>query len=192
MQCASATGGTKRHTSSHRRPYTHESARMQREGARFERKRMAKSSAVKRTTKKPAKKAPLKTSRNKGSVAAFIAAVADEKKRADAKAIDKMLREVTGEKPALWGPSIVGYGAYTYTNTMGEATWPKIGFSPRKGATVLYILPGLLETDPLMKKLGKYKNGKSCLYINKLSDVDPKVLRELATRSWQKMSERHG
>jgi hypothetical protein len=142
--------------------------------------------------KKPAKKAPVKTQKSKASVAAFIAAVDDDAKRADAKAIDKMLREVTGEKPAMWGPSIIGYGSYKNTNTMGEADWPKIGFSPRKGATVLYIVPDFLESDPLMNKLGKYKNGKSCLYINKLADVDQKVLRELATRSWKYMSEKYG
>jgi hypothetical protein len=92
----------------------------------------------------------------------------------------------------MWGPSIIGYGSYKHTNTMGEADWPKIGFSPRKGATVLYIVPGFLASDPLMKKLGKYKNGKSCLYINKLADVDQQVLRELATRSWKHMSENYG
>jgi hypothetical protein len=139
--------------------------------------------------KKPAartvKKAPVKTRRNDASVAEFIAAVDDDAKRADAKAIDKMLREVTGEKPAMWGPSIVGYGSFKNINTMGEADWPKIGFSPRKGATVLYIAPALLASDPLMKKLGKYKNGKSCLYISKLADVDREVLRQLATRSWK-------
>jgi hypothetical protein len=148
--------------------------------------------AKKVAAKKPAKKAPVKTQKNKASVAEFIAAVDDDARRADVKAIDKMLREVTGEKPAMWGPSIIGYGSYKLTNTMGEADWPKIGFSPRKGATVLYIVPDFLASDPLMKKLGKYKNGKSCLYINKLADVDQKVLRELATRSWKHMSEKYG
>jgi hypothetical protein len=146
----------------------------------------------KAVAKKAAKKAPIKTQKNKASVAAFIAAVADDRKRADAKAIDKMLREITGEKPAMWGPSIIGYGSYTYTNSLGEAAWPKIGFSPRKGATVLYILPGLLASDPLLKKLGKYKNGKSCLYIDKLADVDEKVLRELARRSFKHMQKKYG
>lgn len=140
-----------------------------------------------------AKKAPVKTLKNNASVAEFIAAVDDDAKRADAKAIDKMLREVTGEKPAMWGASISGYGSYKYTNTTGEADWPKIGFSPRKvGATVLHIVPDLLASDPLMKKLGKYKNGKSCLDIDKLADVDQKVLRELITRSWKHMSEKYG
>jgi hypothetical protein len=147
---------------------------------------MPKTTVAKRT-----RKAPVKTLKNKASVAAFIAAVDDEAKRADAKAIDKMLREVTGEKPAMWGPSIIGYGSVTYTNTTGEADWPKIGFSPRKGATVLYIAPHLLASDPLMKKLGKYKNGKSCLYITKIADVDQNVLRELAARSWKHVTEKH-
>lgn len=70
--------------------------------------------------------------------------------------------------------------------------WPKIAFSPRKGATVLYLVPDFLASDPLMKKLGKFKNGKSCLYVNKLADVDQAVLRELATRSWQYMNEKYG
>ncbi len=148
--------------------------------------------AKKAAAKKPAKKATVKTQKTKASVAGFIAAVDDDAKRADVKAIDKMLREVTGEKPAMWGPSIIGYGSYKLTNTMGEADWPKIGFSPRKGATVLYIVPDFLASDPLMNKLGKYKNGKTCLYINKLADVDQKVLRELATRSWKYMSEKYG
>lgn len=142
--------------------------------------------------KKPIKKASVKTQKNKASVAGFIGAVEDEAKRADARAIDKMLREVTGERPAMWGPSIIGYGSYTQTNTMGVADWPKIAFSPRKGATVLYFVPSILASDPLMKRLGRYKNGKSCLYIKKLSDVDQGVLRTLATRSWKRMSEEDG
>lgn len=138
-----------------------------------------------------ARKSPVKTQKSKASVAGFIAAVEGDDKRADAKAIDAMLREVTGEKPAMWGPSIVGYGAYTNSTTMGEAQWPKIAFSPRKSAIVLYFVPRILASDPLMKKLGKHKNGKSCLYINKLADVDQQVLRELATRSWKYMNEQY-
>lgn len=144
--------------------------------------------------RKPAakKKTAHKTQKTKASVAAFIAAVESESKRADAKAIDKLMREISGEKPAMWGPSIVGYGAWTNRNTMGEAQWPRLAFSPRKGATVLYLEPSLLASDPLMKKLGKYKNGKSCLYINNLADVDLDVLRALTKKSWQHTSEQHG
>lgn len=142
--------------------------------------------------KKSPKKAPVKTQKTTASVAAFIAAVESDSKREDAQAIDELLRGITGEEPAMWGPSIVGYGSYTLTNSTGEAEWPKIGFSPRKGATVLYIVPELLESDPLMKQLGKYTIGKTCLYINKLADVDQEVLRKLAKRSWEHMTEKHG
>jgi hypothetical protein len=144
------------------------------------------------TKKAAAKKAQVKTQKNKTSVAGFIAAVEDDAQRADAKAIDKMLREITGEKPAMWGAAIIGYGSYKSTNSMGEADWPKIGFSPRKAATVLYLVPDILASDPLMNKLGKHRNGKSCLYINRLAELDQKVLRELATRSWRHMSEKYG
>lgn len=139
-----------------------------------------------------AKKAQVKTQRTKASVADFIAAVEDETRRKDAKAVDKMLREVSGEKPAMWGPTMIGYGTYKNTNTLGEAAWPKIGFSPRKGATVLYIVPDCLAKDPLMRRLGKYKIGKSCLYINKLADVDQAVLRKLVEGSWKRMTEKYG
>lgn len=132
-----------------------------------------------------------KTQRTKASVAASIAAVADETRRKDAKAVDKMMREISGEKPAMWGPSIIGYGTYVNTNTLGAAPWPRLGFSPRKGNTVLYIVPELLASDPLMKKLGKYKTGKSCLYINKLADVDEAVLRQLVKRSWERMAAKY-
>ncbi len=139
-----------------------------------------------------AKKAAVNTQKTRASVAAFIAAIADDAKRADARAIDRMLRDVTGQEPALWGASIVGYGAYKNVTTAGEADWPKIGFSPRKSATVLYFDPSLLASHPLMKKLGKHKTGKSCLYIPKLADVDVKVLRALASESWKRTSDRHG
>jgi hypothetical protein len=148
--------------------------------------------AKKAAAKKAVKKAPIKTQKNQASVAEFIAAVDDDQKRADAKAIDKMLREISGAKPAMWGPSIIGYGTYQYTNTIGQADMPKLAFSPRKGATVLYIVPALLASDPLTKKLGKHKHGKSCLYLNKLADVDQKVLRQLAQRSWDYMTEKYG
>ncbi len=138
------------------------------------------------------KKARVKTQKTKASVAAFFAAIEADTRRADAKAVDKMLREITGERPAMWGPSIVGYGSYTYTNSLGEADWPKIGFSPRKTNLVVYLMPELLQSSPLMRKLGKHKTGKSCLYINKLADVDREVLRELAQRSWDAMSEKYG
>ncbi len=133
-----------------------------------------------------------KTQKTKASVSKFIAAVEDETRRKDAKAIDKMLREITGEKPAMWGATIIGYGQYENANTLGAAPWPKIGFSPRKANLVLYLMPGARENATLLKKLGKHKTGKSCLYINKLADVDEGVLRDLVALSWKEMTKKYG
>ncbi|HYD88916.1 MAG TPA: DUF1801 domain-containing protein [Vitreimonas sp.] len=124
-----------------------------------------------------------KTQRTKASAAGFIAAVEDETRRNDANAVDKMMREITGEKPAMWGPTIVGYGEYD--GATGK--WPRLGFSPRKANLVLYLMDGY-EGEPLMKKLGKHKTGRSCLYINKLADVDENVLRQLIAKSWKRMA----
>lgn len=154
---------------------------------------MAKKAAAKKAApKKAVKKATPKTTRTSASVADFIAAVDDEQRRKDAKAVDKMMREISGEKPAMWGPGIIGYGEWVNTNTLGAAPWPKIGFSPRKGNVVLYVMSDELAADPIMKKLGKHKIGKSCLYINKLEDVDQKVLREITAKSWKRMTQKYG
>ena len=112
-------------------------------------------------------------------VADFIAAVENPKRRADAEVVQAMLAEVTGEPAVMWGPSIVGYGSYR--GPTGD--WPIIGFSPRKANLVLYIMPGFAEREDLMARLGKHKTGGSCLYINRLEDVDSSVLRELAVDS---------
>lgn len=128
-----------------------------------------------------------KTQRTKASVAAYIAAVEDDTRRKDAKAVDKLMREVTGEKPAMWGPSIIGYGEYD--GPTGK--WPRLGFSPRKANLVLYVMDGY-EKEPLMKKLGKHKTGRSCLYINKLADVDAAVLREIVANGWKIMAKKYG
>ncbi len=125
-----------------------------------------------------------KTQKTKASVAQFIAAVEDEGRRTDAKVIDKMMREISGEKPAMWGPSIIGYGEYQAKS----GPWPRAGFSPRKANLVIYIMPGFKEYEPLLNKLGKHKTGKSCLYITKLADVDKSALRELIARSWAHMA----
>lgn len=128
-----------------------------------------------------------KTQRTKASVAAFIAAVEDDTRRKDAKALDKIMRGITGEKPAMWGPSIIGYGAYD--GPTGK--WPRLGFSPRKANLVLYVMDGY-EKEPLMKKLGKHKTGRSCLYINKLADVDEGVLRKIVAKGWKIMAKKYG
>ena len=127
-----------------------------------------------------------KTQKTKASVAAFIAAVEDETRRKDAKTVDKMMREISGEKPAMWGPTIIGYGEYD--GPTGK--WPRMGFSPRKANLVLYLMDGY-DKEPLMKQLGKHKTGRSCLYINRLSDVDEGVLRKIATNGWKAMAKKY-
>jgi hypothetical protein len=88
----------------------------------------------------------------------------------------------------MWGPSIVGFGVYEYSNTSGEnMEWPITGYSPRKQALSVYIMPGFDRFESLMKKLGKYKTGRSCLYIKRLSDVDEKVLQQLISASVKRM-----
>ena len=128
-----------------------------------------------------------KTKKTKASVAAFIDAISDDTRRKDAKAVDKMFREITGEKPAMWGPSIIGYGSYE----TGSGTWPRSGFSPRTASLVLYVLADYGGRDALLKKLGKHKTGKACLYINKLADVDEGVLRSLIARCWKHMQAKY-
>lgn len=116
----------------------------------------------------------------------FLDTLEDEQKRQDSIALDKMFREITGEKPVLWGPSIVGYGSYHYKTKSGrEGDFLKIGFSPRKRNLSLYIMLGFDDYASLLEKMGKYSTGKSCLYIKKLDDVDKRVLTEIAKRGWQ-------
>lgn len=129
-----------------------------------------------------------KTKKTTASVTAFIDAVENDVRRADAKAVLKLMKDVTGEKAAMWGPSIIGFGAYKATS----GDWPIVGFSPRKTNLVLYVMPGFAQYDALLKKLGKHKTGKSCLYLNRLADVDQVVLRELVERSVAHMRAKHG
>lgn len=128
--------------------------------------------------------AELKTKATKASVAAFLRTVDDERKRNDAREVMALMKDVTGKRPKMWGPSIVGFGSYHYRYGSGrEGDWPVTGFSPRKQYLTIYIMPGFSRYAPLMKKLGKYKTGKSCLYLKNLDDVDRKVLRRLVARS---------
>ena len=122
-----------------------------------------------------------KTKPTQLSVAAFIDALTDQTKRADAKALVQLMQRATGEKPKMWGPSIIGFGSYHYKYDSGrEGDMPVAGFSPRKAATVLYGITGFSGAEALLAKLGKHTTGKGCLYIRKLADVDRKVLEELA------------
>lgn len=128
--------------------------------------------------------AELKTKPNPTSVKKFIDAIEDPARRKDARAVAKMMEEITGEKPRMWGESIVGFGSYHYVYDSGrEGDWMVTGFSSRKSSLTLYIMAGFDRYDELMKKLGKFKTGKSCLYIKRLDDVDQDVLRELISES---------
>ena len=120
----------------------------------------------------------------------FIAKVKSEVKRKDSLELVAMMQDITGEPPKMWGPSIVGFGSYRYTYATGRSGEVCIaGFSPRSGALVVYLGPGI-DNDKLMAKLGKHKHGKGCLYINKLDDVDRKVLRNLIEYSISTMRKR--
>ena len=128
--------------------------------------------------------AELKTKRNDASVEAFLGAVDNEVRRADARAVVALMEEVTGERAALWGASIVGFGSYRCRYPSGrEFDWFLVGFSPRKASLTLYLTAGFSRYGELLGRLGKHRTGKSCLYINRLSDVDLKVLRTLVTAS---------
>ena len=125
-----------------------------------------------------------KTRPGQGSVKAFIDSVANETRRQDAKTLLKLMRTITGKRATLWGPSIVGFGKYHYRYDSGrEGDMFMTGFSPRKQNTVVYIVSGFREHAALLRRLGKHKTGKSCLYINKLADVDMDVLETLIRKS---------
>lgn len=136
--------------------------------------------------------AELKTRPTKASVSAFINSIEDKQKRADARKVASMMRRATGSRARMWGESIVGYGSYSYTNTQGkDFEWMLTGFSPRKTALTIYVMPGFSGYDSLMSRLGKYKTGKSCLYVKRLSDVNEKVLEQLIGRSVQTMRKKY-
>jgi hypothetical protein len=133
-----------------------------------------------------------KTKPTKLSVAAFIDAITDPSRRADAKALVKLMKRAAGEKPQMWGPSIIGFGSYHYRYDSGrEGDMPLIGFSPRKPATVLYNTHGSSDSKVLLAKLGKHTTGKGCLYIKKLTDVDQKVLETMIVKSVAAMRARY-
>ena len=128
--------------------------------------------------------AELKTKPNKLSVEKFLNSIKDEQKRKDSFQVLEMMKKITKEEPILWGTSIVGFGKYHYKYASGrEGDWFLTGFSPRKQNLTLYIMSGFKRYNELMKKLGKHKTGSSCLYINKLDDIDLKVLKVLISES---------
>lgn len=136
--------------------------------------------------------AELKTQANQASVTEFLKTIDDKQKRADCRAIAKMMRDATGKRAKMWGAAIVGYDKYDYEYASGRSgTFMITGFSPRAQNISIYIMPGFSKFSGLMKKLGKYKTGKSCLYIKKLDDVDNKVLARLIEESVQVMRRRY-
>jgi len=134
--------------------------------------------------------AELKTQESDASVDDYLNSVEDEKKRDASFKVKALMEEVTGEEARMWGDSIVGFGRYKYKYASGrEGEWMITGFAPRKRNLTLYIMSGFDEYDDLLAKLGKHSTGKSCLYINKLEDIDMDVLRELVAKSVQHMKE---
>jgi len=125
-----------------------------------------------------------KTKPTGAAVSAFLDAIPEAARHADARTLAKLMQSATGEKPAMWGPSIVGFGSVHYKYDSGrEGDMPLIGFSPRKAAHVLYGVTGFDGADKLLAKLGKHSTGKGCLYIKKLADVDEKVLSALLAKA---------
>jgi hypothetical protein len=141
--------------------------------------------------------AEMKTVKNDNSVENFLNKVDDENKREDSIKILQIMQEVTGEEPKMWGDSIIGFGEYHYRYASGrEGNAPLVGFSPRKQNLTLYLMgcyinPDDKQYDQLFQQLGKHKTGKSCLYVNKLSDVDISVLEQLITRSFEDMQKHY-
>ena len=137
--------------------------------------------------------AELKTKPTASSVSAFLNGIQDAQRRKDCFEVARIMKRVTRTAPRMWGTTIVGFGKYHYKYASGrEGDWFLAGFSPRKGDLTLYITTGFDGHEDLMRKLGKHKTGRSCLYIKKLDDVDRKVLTTLIARSVSRMKERPG
>ena len=133
-----------------------------------------------------------KTTPTTVEVQRFLDAVEHPTRRADGLTLYEMMDRVSGLEARMWGPTIVGFGSYNYTYESGRSgTSLRVGFSPRKAKLVVYIMPGFDTYDELLQRLGKHKTGSSCLYINKLADVDMAVLEELVRRSLDAMAERY-
>ncbi len=134
----------------------------------------------------------MKTRETDASVAEFIAAVPHDGRREDAIAILELTERVSGYPPRMWGPSIIGFGSYHYRYESGrEGDMCRIGFSPRKTSLALYLIPGFDGEKEALVRLGKHKTGKSCLYINRLTDVDMTVLEDMIQRALAYMDEKY-
>ena len=134
-----------------------------------------------------------KTKPTNAGVVKFLNSATDDRKRSDSLAILELMKSITGIKPKMWGPTMVGFGSYHYKYDSGrEGDYFIVGFSPRKQALTIYIMSGLSRYEKILSRLGKYKIGKSCLYIKKLEDVDTAVLTELIKESYQHMMRSNG
>ena len=134
----------------------------------------------------------LKTRPTTRSVKQFVDSVTNERRREDCRAVMKLMTELTGKRPKLWGSSLIGYGSYTYVNTTKKpAQWPLVAVSPRKQDLTVYIMPGFSDYGPLLEKLGKHRTGKSCLYIKRLEDIHLPTLKQLIKRSIADMKRRY-
>jgi len=133
-----------------------------------------------------------KTIATTGSVTDFLNSITDAEKREDSFALLALMEKITGEKPVLWGTSIIGFGSYHYKYDSGrEGDMPLTGFSPRKQNLTIYIMAGFTTYAGLLEKLGPYKTGKSCLYIKRLSQINIAVLQELIAASYQRLDTKY-
>ena len=136
--------------------------------------------------------AELKTKPTPASVSAFLDSVQPEARRRDAVALARMMAQISGETPVMWGATMVGFGVYHYIYGSGHSgSYFMTGFAPRKAGLVIYIMPGFAEAGPLLARLGKHRTSKSCLTVNRLADVDQRVLEELVRAGWRWMRERY-
>jgi hypothetical protein len=132
----------------------------------------------------------LKTQSTEGSVDAFLASVIDDARRQDCLRVLEIMKSATGAEPRIWGAGMIGFGSYHYRYASGrEGDWFLAGFSPRKHNLTLYIMAGFDRYEALLKRLGKFTTGKSCLYVKRLADVDEAVLRDLIASSVQHMQQ---
>lgn len=138
--------------------------------------------------------AELKTKQNELSVEEFINSFADtEQKKKDSFDLLKLMQEATGHEPKMWGSSIIGFGKYHYKSERStqEGDWPLVGFSPRKSAISLYIYTGCSGQDDLLKELGKFKMGKACIYVKKLSDINQETVKKLIKSTSEYLQSKH-
>jgi hypothetical protein len=143
------------------------------------------------STKRRANRTPAMVP-TKASVRTFVNGLDDERRRRDATALISLMREITGEKPVMWGPSIIGFGSYHYRYASGrEGDAPRAGFSPRGAALTVYCVRGFTAQRELLRRLGSHKTGVCCLYIRRLEDVDLDALRAVIEHSFDEVNEQY-